>query len=153
MTVDTVFTKCAECGQKTIIAEGDPYLCSAHKHLGEKPDYPHITDTAPPMPPTAARSGVHAPDVVKAAAKYMEDRAAMYDAPGGERSMAKTVAMFNTLTGNDLTVEEGWHFMAILKQVRSLQGKFNLDNYEDAAAYFALAAEAGHEKRTPNTPF
>ena len=82
-------------------------------------------------------------EVLRAAAQHMEDRAAAYDSPGGERSMGKTVTMFNALLGGDraLTVEEGWMFMAILKIVRSQQGGFKLDNYEDLAAYAALAAE------------
>lgn len=32
--------------------------------------------------------------------------------------------------------------MALLKAVRSQQGRFKADNYEDGAAYFALAGEA-----------
>lgn len=90
---------------------------------------------------------VKAVNVVKNAAHYMEDRAATYDNPEGERSMAKTVAMFNVLTDNYLTEEEGWMLMAILKMVRSQQGNFRLDSYEDGAAYFALAAEAGSKAR------
>ena len=87
-------------------------------------------------------------DVLKAAAGHIGDRASTYDAPQGERSMAKTVAMFNALRGEDvLTEEDGWMLMAILKIVRSQQGNFKLDNYEDLAAYAALAAEcASHER-------
>ena len=86
------------------------------------------------------------PDVLHAAAKHMEDRASTYDTPGGERSMAKTVNMFNALMGGDrfMTTEEGWMFMALLKIVRSQQGAFKLDNYEDLAAYAALAAESAY---------
>lgn len=81
-------------------------------------------------------------DVLAAAAEHMSDRSTEYDAPGGERSMGKAVNMLNTLTGGpSLTVEQGWMFMAILKIVRSQQGNFKLDNYEDLAAYAALAAE------------
>ncbi|WP_075881483.1 DUF6378 domain-containing protein [Vreelandella massiliensis] len=86
---------------------------------------------------------LHANDIVQRAAMHMHNRASTYDKPGGERSMAKTVAMFNTLADADLTEEDGWMFMAILKVVRSQQGDFRLDNYEDGCAYFALAAEAG----------
>jgi len=83
-------------------------------------------------------------DVLRAAAQHMQDREATYDSPGGERSMGKTVEMFNTLIGGDrlLTTEQGWMFMAILKMVRSQQGEFKADNYEDLAAYAALAAES-----------
>jgi hypothetical protein len=87
-------------------------------------------------------------DVLRAAAQHMEDRAATYDSPGGERSMAKAVNMFNILKGDDyFTTELGWMFMAILKMVRSQQGDFNIDNYEDLAAYAALAAESAAQDR------
>lgn len=95
---------------------------------------------------------VQPPDVLRAAAAHMEDRAATYDSPGGERSMSKAVDMLNTLTGGpSLTVEQGWLFMAILKMVRSQQGDFKLDNYEDLAAYAALAAEEAAETRNRTT--
>ena len=71
----------------------------------------------------------------------MGSRAATYDAPEGERSMAATVAMFNALTGNNLTEEQGWKFMCCLKLVRSEQGAFRADNFVDGAAYFGLAGE------------
>lgn len=73
----------------------------------------------------------------------MEDRAVTYDNPEGERSMGKTVAMFNALTGLSMTEEQGWKFMVCLKLVRSEQGEFRGDNFIDGAAYFALAGETG----------
>ena len=87
-----------------------------------------------------------APEFLRAAAGHMEDRAVTYDNPGGERSMEKTVAMFNTLTGHKLTTEQGWTFMALLKIVRSQQGDQHNDNYEDGAAYIALAGEASQDR-------
>jgi len=88
-------------------------------------------------------------DILHAAAQHMEDRASTYDAPEGERSMAKTVQMFNALIGGDqfINTEQGWLFMALLKIVRSQQGDVKMDNYEDLAAYAALAAEAAAEMR------
>lgn len=87
-------------------------------------------------------------EVLRAGAKHMEDRSATYDKPAGERSMAATVNAFNVITGHSVTEEQGWLMMSILKMVRSQQGRFKLDNYEDGAAYFALAAEAGAESRS-----
>lgn len=84
---------------------------------------------------------MQASDVLIAGAKHMEDRASTYDNEAGERSMANTVAMFNALTGSSLTTEQGWKFMVCLKLTRSEQGGFRADNYEDGAAYFALACE------------
>lgn len=91
---------------------------------------------------------MHPTEILEAAAAHMKDREATYDSPGGERSMEKTVNMFNALLGGDriLTTEQGWMFMAILKIVRSQQGAFRADNYEDLAAYAALAAESAHIK-------
>lgn len=81
-------------------------------------------------------------DILAKAAKHMTDRAASYDAPQGERSMARTVEAFNALTGNQLTEVDGWFFMACLKIARSNQGDYRADNYEDGTAYMALAGEA-----------
>lgn len=69
-------------------------------------------------------------------------RAQHYDAPGGERSMAATVAAFNAIHGLGMTEVQGWQFMELLKIVRSSQGKFKPDNFVDGAAYAALAGEA-----------
>lgn len=97
--------------------------------------------------PLVTVSKVTAPDVLKAGLKHMQDRATTYDKPSGERSMGKTVAAFNVITSKNLTEEEGWLFMEVLKQVRSMQGNFKLDNYEDLAAYAALRAEAAASER------
>lgn len=87
-----------------------------------------------------------AADILSRAAGHMQDRAATYDAPQGERSMGKTVAMYNALYGANMTEEQGWAFMVLLKLVRSSQGAYRADNYEDGPAYFALMGEcAGRE--------
>lgn len=80
--------------------------------------------------------------ILKAGAGHLDDRAATYDQPSGERSMGKAVAAFNALTGHLLSEEQGWLFMTVLKAARTQQGGHRLDNYEDGAAYFALAGEA-----------
>ncbi len=84
-----------------------------------------------------------ATDILENAAQHMRDRAATYDKPDGERSMAKAVAAFNAITGQDLTTAEGWEFMAVLKQVRAFQNpdKPHRDSLEDLAAYSALLGE------------
>lgn len=81
-------------------------------------------------------------DILEQAASEMRDRAATYDAPEGERSMAKTVAAFNVITGHSLTEQQGWQFMEMLKIVRSNQGGYRADSFVDGAAYAALAGEA-----------
>ena len=80
-------------------------------------------------------------DFLKQARGHMLERATTYDKPGGERSMQNAVKAFETITGVSMTTEQGWLFMALLKAVRSQQGQFKADNYEDGAAYFALAGE------------
>jgi hypothetical protein len=89
---------------------------------------------------------MNAIDILENAAGHMKQRAEQYDAPDGERSIEKTVDMFNTLTGHSLTHEDGWLFMTFLKMVRSRQGQFKADDYEDGSAYFALAGEAAFRR-------
>ena len=89
--------------------------------------------------------GAH--DILTTASKHMHDRAATYDRPEGERSMGATAEAFNAVTGHALTEEQGWLFMVLLKAVRSQQGAYRSDSYEDGAAYFALAGEAAANAR------
>jgi len=80
---------------------------------------------------------------------HMRDRAATYDKPEGERSMAATVRAFNAITGDGVldTAERGWMLMVLLKLTRSQQGRVKADNYEDAAAYAGLMGEAAMTER------
>lgn len=93
-----------------------------------------------------------AAEILEAGAGHMKDRAKTYDNPEGERSMEKCVAMFNALSGHKLTAEQGWHFMTCLKMVRCQQGGYRADNYEDGAAYFALAGEQAEKDKLPPAP-
>ena len=80
----------------------------------------------------------------------MQDRADTYDAPGGERSMEKTVGVFNLHHGTALTEAQGYHFMQILKDVRLFARKaFHQDSGEDGVAYAALKVEAKAKENTP----
>ena len=89
-----------------------------------------------------------APGILAKAKQHMEDRAATYDKPKGERSMAATVAAFNIITQrNDdisqITESEGWLLMQILKNVRDRTSEApHRDSLEDGVAYGALMAEA-----------
>lgn len=71
------------------------------------------------------------------------DRAASRDLPDGERSMARTVAAFNALTGHRLSERDGWLFMVALKAARAATpgGRHNADDYVDMCAYAALTGE------------
>lgn len=79
--------------------------------------------------------------ILDTAAGHLKDRAKTYDKPEGERSMGNAVRAFSAVSGVDMTEEQGWLFMALLKAVRTQQGAYRADNYEDGAAYFALAGE------------
>jgi hypothetical protein len=111
-----------------------------------------VAQIAPEQKPTQkaqpkTSTTIPAADFLKKGLGHMEDRAVTYDKEGGERSMGKTIAAFNIITGYNLTEEEGWLFMEILKQVRSMQGSFKADNYEDLAAYAALRGECASRDR------
>jgi len=62
-----------------------------------------------------------------------------YDA-GQERSAAKVAAVFNALTGKELTEADVWTLLIVLKQVRN-QRKFKIDNIVDMIGYSALLGE------------
>ena len=84
----------------------------------------------------------NAVDTLRKAAQLIEDRAAQRDRPGGEKSMLATVTAFNAIHGTSLSETQGWHFMELLKMVRSAYGVYVPDDYEDKVAYAALAAES-----------
>lgn len=83
-----------------------------------------------------------AADTLRKAAQLIEDRAAQRDRQGGEKSMLATVTAFNAIYGTSLSETQGWHFMELLKMVRSAYGVYVPDDYEDKVAYAALAAES-----------
>ncbi|TDF23855.1 hypothetical protein EZI45_23930 [Delftia tsuruhatensis] len=81
--------------------------------------------------------------MLEAAAGHLRDRAATYDKPEGERSMAQTVAIFNQFHRTGMTEAQGWHFMQILKDVRLFtRDGYHQDSGEDCVAYAALKCEA-----------
>lgn len=88
-------------------------------------------------------------DILNGAIKGIEDRAPFRD-DHGLKSMARTVAIFDATTGQDLTESEGWLFMAFVKISRSQQGDFHIDDYLDACAYIALSGEAAALDNMPD---
>lgn len=84
-----------------------------------------------------------APEILAAARGELEERAAAYDAPEGERSVPAVVAAFNAITGHQLTEADGWRFLVLLKLVRGRAAPgFHRDSAVDAAGYTALLGEA-----------
>jgi hypothetical protein len=70
------------------------------------------------------------------------ERGKRRDLPKGERTMARCVRAFNTLTDNQLSVTDGWLFMQVLKLCRMRAGRYTPDDYLDNTGYSALMAEA-----------
>lgn len=84
-----------------------------------------------------------ASDLLKQAEQLLTERGKQYDTSGQERSSAKIVAAFNTITGRDLTPGEGWLFLMLLKAVRFYSNTETpyRDSLEDLISYAALHAE------------
>jgi len=86
---------------------------------------------------------ITAQQLLNKAQTHMQARAATYDKPEGERSMAATVEAYNAITGHSLTEANGWLLMAVLKMVRDNQRKeAHPDSVEDLVAYSSLYGEA-----------
>lgn len=79
----------------------------------------------------------------KNAATTMEQRGKEngYDNEKEERSAKQIAAVFNALTGRDLTEQEAWTFLICLKLVRQHR-KHQEDNIVDLVAYSALLGES-----------
>ena len=79
----------------------------------------------------------------KNAATTMEQRGKEngYDNAKQERSAKQIAAVFNALTGRDLTEQEAWTFLICLKLVRQHR-KHQEDNIVDLVAYAALLGES-----------
>ena len=122
------------CWLKTSCLSGEEYRMNGvgrHSTI-EQPDNTPVSST----------------DLLRAAAKHQADRASTYDAPGGERSMAKTIAAFNSITGHKLSEADGWLMQAVLKQVRLFtnRDKPHRDSCEDLIAYASLLGECALTK-------
>ncbi len=96
---------------------------------------------------------MNASDILRKSAQHIEDRAAARDQAQGERSMARTVAAFNALTGHQLSERDGWLFMVQLKMARACTTPTGIpDDYEDGASYVALAGESVAVPVNDNVP-
>lgn len=92
-------------------------------------------------------------ELLESASGHLKDRASDRDT-GEERSMKSAVDAFNSLyadiikeNSGNISEEQGWMFMVLLKASRAKGGKYRQDDYEDGAAYFALAGEAASVER------
>lgn len=99
----------------------------------------------PPMKPLISAS-----DFLEVANQTMHERGKTYDnheSADKERSMGRTIAAFNSITGYDLTESDGWLIMLLLKQVRQRSSTgYHEDSALDSVAYAALLAESLQEE-------
>jgi hypothetical protein len=85
------------------------------------------------------------------AAQILNQRGKDYDpTEGEERSMSKIIEAFNLISGANLTEQQGWLFMRILKMVRLYANtdRYHEDSAIDGIAYAALEAESWDEQFT-----
>lgn len=78
----------------------------------------------------------------------LETRAKERDRVNGERSIEACVDAFNAIYSANLTYEQGWSFMLLLKLARSAGGKYREDDFIDAIGYAALLAEQAYKDST-----
>jgi hypothetical protein len=80
-----------------------------------------------------------APEILAQAAQTLVDRGKERD-QDGERSMARTVAVFKGISGLSLSERQGWLFMQALKYARAERSN-DPDHYIDLVNYVALLGE------------
>lgn len=142
------------CNQELTVAYCSPYYINFVNAIGTwEPAYfepvpkpmfdPEYTDRAIAAFSDTTSSKPSPSDYLHQAADTLDERGKQYDASGTERSMDKTVAIFNILTGNNLSTAEGWQFMKVLKDVRlwSNTDEVHSDSIIDNLGYTALLAE------------
>jgi hypothetical protein len=84
-----------------------------------------------------------APQLLNKALTIQEQRATLYDKPGGERSAGKVAAMFNTAKGREVVTESDvWLMLTLLKVVRGEANGPHLDSVEDLISYASLYGES-----------
>jgi hypothetical protein len=123
------------CSERGVILHGD----TCQQWMGGEYDGYDILDC---ICNHIGKPQMKAQDFLNQAVSEMQDRAATYDKPEGERSMGATVAAFKAVTGIAMSEQQGWQFMELLKMVRSNQGAYRADSFVDGAAYAGLAGEA-----------
>lgn len=91
-------------------------------------------------------STISADQILAAAKADIAQRGPLRDQANGERSMGRAIAAFNALHGTALSEVQGWQLQALLKLARATGGKHHADDYQDGAAYVALAGEAAAQE-------
>jgi hypothetical protein len=91
--------------------------------------------------------GPSASTLLEKTAEILNSRGQERDKDEGERTIPQLVTVFNALTGHNLSNEDGWIFMLLLKLVRMRGGVHKDDDYLDAIGYSALLAEQAIRNR------
>jgi hypothetical protein len=93
--------------------------------------------------PTPKADSAQAAEMLTRSADLLVERGKRYDKADGTSSMDRAVAALNTITGHNLTEDEGWMLMLLLKLSRATaKAGYHADSYEDAAAFVGLMAVA-----------
>ena len=91
---------------------------------------------------------MNAVDILNQGKAILDERGQEYDQPQGERSMARIVAVFNAHHDTQLTEEQGWHFMQIVKDVRFfIKDAYHHDSVVDGVNYLALRGECRAQRQ------
>lgn len=87
-------------------------------------------------------------EIFQEAAATIDSRGKEYDPDKGqERSMYRIVKTFNALTEKGLTIEDGWLFMQLVKEVRQQTSPTpHKDSMVDKLAYVLLEMEERYSK-------
>ena len=84
-------------------------------------------------------------NILQTVRNLLGSRGQVRDQAGAERSMKRVVEIFNLLEDLELTEEQGWRFMQVLKMVRQTRaehmGKTVMDDYYDNISYSVLQLE------------
>lgn len=93
-------------------------------------------------PQPVETTSLNAAQLLQLSADTLTERGKQYDSSGAnkERSMGAVVKSFNTIYGTNLTEQQGWNFMVLLKMKRGAD-KPHKDSALDMIAYAALAGE------------
>ena len=91
---------------------------------------------------------MQASQILEQGKTILDQRGQEYDKATGERSMARIVAVFNAHHDTQLTEEQGWHFMQIVKDVRFFtKDAYHHDSVVDGVNYLALRGECRAQRQ------
>ena len=106
--------------------------------IDTSPEHVEIAEENRHMQPSTAQG------FLEAALETLNQRGKDYDKPAGERSAASVATAFNAITGRNVTEQEVWLILQLVKDVRQWQqpDRYHADSALDSVAYAALKAEA-----------